>query len=360
MRVRLFIPSGSLAAALLLAACAGANLTPASSSEPGMESTGGALANISGTPVTAVQVGATYSFRPMITKSGRSVRFSIQNQPPWAQFNAKSGALTGTPSTSDIGTYSGIVISVHRESATTSLPAFSIAVTSTPTVTVAGGPLVLYTDLISGPNSGGENNKGAYLSIFGKNFGASGSGTTRDAIEAINYVINRKKAGVNVRVISASWGSTQKSRALEDVIRKAGEADILFVAASGNSSVDTDRQPHYPSSYKLDNVISVAALDRNDQLTSFSNYGLKSVHIAAPGKEILSTWLDNDFREASGTSMATPMVAGVAALVLSKNPDMTVEDLRKLLFKSVDTLPSLKGKVVTGGRINAAKAVGAE
>ena len=189
---------------------------------------------------------------------------------------------------------------------------------------------------------------------------ASGSGTTRDAIEAINYVINRKKAGVNVRVISASWGSTQKSRALEDVIRKAGEADILFVAASGNSSVDTDRQPHYPSSYKLDNVISVAALDRNDQLASFSNYGLKSVHIAAPGKEILSTWLDNDFREASGTSMATPMVAGVAALVLSKNSNMTVADLRKQLFKSVDTLPALKGKVVTGGRINAAKAVGAE
>jgi subtilisin family serine protease len=189
---------------------------------------------------------------------------------------------------------------------------------------------------------------------------ATGSGTTKDAIEAINYVIDRKQHGVNVRIISASWGSTEKSRALEDVIRKAYEEDILFVAASGNSSVNTDTNPHYPSSYNVGNVISVAALDRNDQLASFSNFGPKSVHIAAPGKEILSTWLDNGFREASGTSMATPMVAGVAALVLAENPRMPVDELRKRLLDSVDKLPAVKGKVLTGGRINAAKAVGGQ
>jgi thermitase len=186
---------------------------------------------------------------------------------------------------------------------------------------------------------------------------ATGSGSTKDAVEAINYVIDRKKEGVNVRIISASWGSTQKSRALEDVIKKAYQEGILFVAASGNSSVDTDKQPHYPSSYNVGNVISVAALDRNDQLASFSNFGPRSVHIAAPGKEILSTWLENGFREASGTSMATPVVAGVAALVLAKNPQMPVDELRKRLFDSVDKLPALKGKVLSGGRINAAKAV---
>lgn len=189
---------------------------------------------------------------------------------------------------------------------------------------------------------------------------ASGSGTTADAIAAINYVIDRKQAGVNVRVISASWGSTQRSRALEDVIRKAGEAGILFVAASGNSSVDTDRSPHYPSSYNLPNVISVAALDRNDALASFSNFGAKSVHIAAPGKDILSTWLDNGFRYASGTSMATPVVSGVAALVLAKEPNLSVEQLKQRVLHAVDPLPGLKGKVVTGGRINSAKAVGAD
>jgi thermitase len=186
---------------------------------------------------------------------------------------------------------------------------------------------------------------------------AGGFGTTKDAIEAINYVIDRKKAGVNVRVISASWGSTQHSRALNDVIQKANAAGILFVAAAGNASTDNDRQPHYPSSYA--NVISVAALDRSDQLASFSNYGAKSVLIAAPGKDILSTWLGNDYEEHSGTSMATPVVAGVAGLVLSANPNLSVSELRELLLKSVDKVPSLSGKVSTGGRINAAKAVGA-
>lgn len=189
---------------------------------------------------------------------------------------------------------------------------------------------------------------------------ASGTGTTKDAIEAINYVIDRKRAGVNVRIISASWGSTAKSRALEDVIRKAFDDGILFVAAAGNSSSNNDQTPHYPSSYKLGNVVSVAALDRNDQLASFSNYGAKSVHVAAPGQEILSTWLEHGFAEKRGTSMATPFVSGIAALILAENPKMSVNDLRARLLKSVDVLPSLKGKVSSGGRINAAKAVGAE
>ncbi|HVF86480.1 MAG TPA: S8 family serine peptidase, partial [Pyrinomonadaceae bacterium] len=183
---------------------------------------------------------------------------------------------------------------------------------------------------------------------------AGGFGTTKDAIEAINYVIARKKAGVNVRIISASWGSTQRSRALEDAIRKAGEEGILFVAASGNSNANTDRVPHYPSSYSLPNVVSVAALNRNDEIASFSNYGQKSVHVAAPGVEILSTWLNNDYKEASGTSMATPVVSGVAALILSKESDLSVKELRERLLKSVDKLPALENKSVSGGRINAA------
>jgi subtilisin family serine protease len=186
---------------------------------------------------------------------------------------------------------------------------------------------------------------------------AEGVATVRDAIEAINYVINRKRAGVNVRIISSSWGTMAKSRALEDVIRKAGEEGILIVAAAGNASSDNDAKPHYPGSYDLNNVISVAALNRNDELATFSNFGATSVDIAAPGQEIVSTWLEHGYQEKQGTSMATPFVAGVAALVLAANPGISIDELRARLLNSADPLPSLKGKVATGGRINAAKAV---
>jgi subtilisin family serine protease len=189
---------------------------------------------------------------------------------------------------------------------------------------------------------------------------AGGRGTLRDAIECINYVIARKHDGVNVRIISASWGSMMGSRSLEDAIRRAGEEGILFVAAAGNSSTNNDRLPHYPSNYDQPNVISVAALDRNDRLARFSNYGARSVNIAAPGAEIMSTWPGNEYEEHSGTSMATPEVAGVAALILAANPNMTLKELRERLLGSVDKLPALEGKVSTGGRLNAARAVRAE
>lgn len=190
-----------------------------------------------------------------------------------------------------------------------------------------------------------------------KFLGRGGFGSTNDAIEAINYAIDRKKKGVNLRIISASWGSTSKSKALEDTIRAAGEAGILFVAAAGNDGSNNDRRPHYPSNYDLPNVVSVAALDRTDSLASFSNYGVKTVHIAAPGKEILSTWLNDNYREASGTSMATPYASGVAALIVANEPGITMEKLRARLLGSVDKLDVLDGKVETGGRICAANAL---
>ena len=210
----------------------------------------------------------------------------------------------------------------------------------------------------------GDNNEGIAginwnVTIMPLKFmGRGGFGTTKDAIEAINYAIDRKRNGVNVRIINASWGSTAYSKALEDAIRAAGEEGILFVAAAGNNGTSNDRSPHYPSNYDLPNVISVAATDRFDNLTSFSNFGIKTVHIAAPGRDIASTWLNDDYREASGTSMATPYVAGVAALILVNDPKLSVEKLREKILKSVDKLEVLKGKVESGGRINAAKALG--
>ena len=186
---------------------------------------------------------------------------------------------------------------------------------------------------------------------------AGGFGYVEDAVEAINYAIDRKRAGVNLRVINASWGLNQNSRALEDVIRKAYEAGILFVVASGSTSTNNDTSPRYPAGYSLRNIISVAATDKSGALAQFSNYGASSVHLAAPGQDILTTTLGNDFGQHSGTSMAASMVTGVAVLALSTRPDLSVDELRSLLFRSVDTLPGLRGKVSTGGRINAAKAL---
>ncbi len=191
-----------------------------------------------------------------------------------------------------------------------------------------------------------------------KFLGRGGFGTTANAIKAINYAIDRKQHGVNVRVINASWGSTQYSRALEDAIRAAGEQGILFVAAAGNNGTDNDKRAHYPSNYDLPNVISVAAMDRTDSITSFSNFGIKTVHIAAPGRDIVSTWLGGAYREASGTSMAAPQVSGVAALILASEPNLSVGKLRERILRAVDKLDSLSGKVANGGRLNAAKALG--
>jgi subtilisin family serine protease len=210
----------------------------------------------------------------------------------------------------------------------------------------------------------GDNNLGITginwnVSIMPLKFlGRGGFGTTANAIKSINYAIDRKQHGVNVRVINASWGSTQYSRALEDAIRAAGDQGILFVAAAGNNGTDNDKRAHYPSNYDLPNVISVAALDRTDSLASFSNYGVKTVHIAAPGREILSTWLGDEYREASGTSMAAPHVSGVAALILASEPNLSVAKLRERILGTVDKIDSLQGKISSGGRLCAAQALG--
>jgi subtilisin family serine protease len=118
---------------------------------------------------------------------------------------------------------------------------------------------------------------------------SSGSGTTADAIECIQYVLNMKNKGVNIKVTNNSWGGGGFSQSLYDAIKALKDSDILFAAAAGNSSTDNDSKPFYPASYDLENIISVAATDHNDNLASFSNYGLTSVDVAAPGVNILST-----------------------------------------------------------------------
>jgi subtilisin family serine protease len=193
---------------------------------------------------------------------------------------------------------------------------------------------------------------------------ANGRGTLNDALECIDYAIAMKQRGVNVRVLSNSWGGGVYSRALRDAIRLANANDILFVAAAGNSGTNNDRIPHYPASYDVPNVVSVAALAPNDSLASFSCYGKKTVHLAAPGVDVYSTVpvtiFGQGYKHFSGTSMATPYVAGAAALVLARNPNLSVGQLKAQLLRSATPVPALEGRLVTGGRLNVAQALGAQ
>jgi subtilisin family serine protease len=190
-----------------------------------------------------------------------------------------------------------------------------------------------------------------------KFLGAGGSGSTSGAIECINYAVTMAARGVNIRVLSNSWGGGGFSAALRDAIQTAANSGILFVAAAGNDAANNDATPHYPSSYDLPNVLAVASTDRYDQRSSFSSYGLSTVDVAAPGSSVLSTTRDNKYAIFSGTSMATPHVSGIAALILASNPTMSWQALRKLILFSSDSIPSLSGLVLTGGRVNANNAL---
>ncbi len=186
---------------------------------------------------------------------------------------------------------------------------------------------------------------------------AGGSGTTADAIECINYAVSLRQRGVNIRVLSNSWGGGGFSQALLDAINAADGAGMLFVAAAGNSGVNADTYPHYPSSYDAPNLVSVASTTNTDGMSSFSNYGAASVDLGAPGSSILSTTPNNTYSSFSGTSMATPHVSGVAALLLAANDTLTVDALKKVLLDGTDPIASLQGKCVSGGRLNASRAL---
>jgi subtilisin family serine protease len=183
---------------------------------------------------------------------------------------------------------------------------------------------------------------------------AGGSGSTSDAIQCVNYAHQN-----GATVTSNSWGSVGGfSQGLFDAI-KAGRDnfDAIFVAAAGNNNINTDTTAHYPSAYNLDNIISVAATDRNDNRASFSNYGLVTVDLAAPGVSINSTWNNNGYNSISGTSMACPHVAGAVALVRAQFGSFDYLEVIQKVYAGVDLIPAMNGRSVTGGRLNLHKAL---
>lgn len=181
---------------------------------------------------------------------------------------------------------------------------------------------------------------------------SGGSGSTAGAISAVDYTTL-----MGVDLTSNSWGGGSFSQALSDAIANAGAANIAFVAAAGNSGVDNDTSPHYPSSYDLPNIIAVAATDHTDAKASFSCWGRVSVDLAAPGVDILSTMPGNTYGYLSGTSMATPHVSGTCALIRSVSPNVPVAQMKSVLLGAVDVIPSMNGRVVSNGRLNAFRAI---
>ncbi len=188
---------------------------------------------------------------------------------------------------------------------------------------------------------------------------SSGSGSIADAIKAVNYAVMMKQRGVNIRVLSNSWGGGGYSQAMEDAIRAANTNNILFVAAAGNSTSNNDNTPNYPSNYNVPNVLAVAAIDHNGLLASFSSYGRYTVDLAAPGVNIYSTVKGGGYASYSGTSMATPHVSGVAALVLSQTPGYTPAQLKDQLMSTVKLRSNLTNYMVAGGVISAKRALNA-
>lgn len=186
---------------------------------------------------------------------------------------------------------------------------------------------------------------------------ASGSGSSSNAIKCIDYMVGLKNNGINLRVMNNSWGGGGFSQAVYDSISASAQADIMFVAAAGNSAVDNDVTPHYPSSYDHDSIVAVAGTNHTDGIYSASQWGLTSVDIAAPGRNVHSTIPGNRYATYSGTSMATPHVAGAAALALSVNPELTTSELKALLMNTGDDNAATQGRTVSGKRLNAKNAL---
>ncbi len=196
--------------------------------------------------------------------------------------------------------------------------------------------------------------------------GADLEGTTADAIKSVEYVIDQRKAGVNVRAINASWAGSDGAQSLRRAIKKAGEEGILFVCAAGNEGNDLDSADddfeglaEYPAAWsiELDSIVSVAALDRSDNRPGFSSYGHTKVQVGAPGSSIWSTAPGGGYDLSSGTSQASPHVAGIAALVWSAEPALTPAEVRDRIVRTAEPITSLASRAVSSGRASAYNAI---
>ncbi|MEZ5427176.1 MAG: S8 family serine peptidase [Pyrinomonadaceae bacterium] len=196
-----------------------------------------------------------------------------------------------------------------------------------------------------------------------KIYDSTGFGTTSAMlINAYNYLRMMRQRGVNIRVTNNSYSGCDEAcgydQATKDAIDALGAADVLQVFAAGNNGRNVDTMPAYPGSYNSPSILTVASSTSTDARSGFSNFGTANVDVAAPGSGILSTIMSGaNYGTLSGTSMASPHVAGSAALLYSMNPDLSAASLKATLMNTVDQLSQWNGVVKTGGRINIANAL---
>ena len=186
---------------------------------------------------------------------------------------------------------------------------------------------------------------------------SAGTGSAANAIKAISYATELKKAGHKVIATNNSWGGGNYSKPLYDAIATASDAGVLFIAAAGNNSSDNDYTPTYPSSYAIPNIISVASLMNTGGLSSFSNYGWRSVHIAAPGSNIYSTVRNDGYAYKSGTSMAAPQVTGLALLTASACDKLDMAGIKTSILGFGTRTDILWRRVITSSMVNAGNTV---
>jgi hypothetical protein len=183
---------------------------------------------------------------------------------------------------------------------------------------------------------------------------SSCGGSESDLIQCLDYA--RLKGA---KVINCSIVTPSTSAALSNAFWAVRNAGIVVVAAAGNSGTDNDVTPYYPASFAMDNVVAVTATTRADEFANL-NYGANSVHLGAPGVDILSTFYrsDADYATQTGTSLAAPCVAGAIALLRARFPSADYRQLIARVLATTDPLPSLTGRCITGGRLNLARALG--
>ena len=173
------------------------------------------------------------------------------------------------------------------------------------------------------------------------------------------WISSNGAKGANIRILNNSLGGYGHSQAEADGVSALNDSGVLFVAAAGNDTRNNDVFPFYPAGYEFPNIISVAASSPVDKISSFSNVGPRTVHLAAPGQSILSTTSNSNYLTFAGTSMAAPYVAGAAALVLAAQPNISIDRLKAALIYNGDFVPAQAYKTLTGRRLNAFKALNA-